>query len=123
MLFPMCSILFFFSSRRRHTRWPRDWSSDVCSSDLTLARENLDLSLAAVLQGTALHTEPRTTPAQLARFGDVMQQNSDAAVSRYRTIADEPDLPEYFVTSTTVELLGDPTIGSNHSNRTTSGKE
>src|SRR5439155_23400811 len=28
--------LFFFSSRRRHTRWPRDWSSDVCSSDLLL---------------------------------------------------------------------------------------
>src|SRR5690625_2944499 len=29
-------IFFFFSSRRRHTRWPRDWSSDVCSSDLLL---------------------------------------------------------------------------------------
>src|SRR5690625_5848036 len=28
------SLIFFFSSRRRHTRWPRDWSSDVCSSDL-----------------------------------------------------------------------------------------
>src|SRR5207253_7484424 len=28
-------LTFFFSSRRRHTRWPRDWSSDVCSSDLT----------------------------------------------------------------------------------------
>src|SRR5690625_7878098 len=27
-------FMFFFSSRRRHTRWPRDWSSDVCSSDL-----------------------------------------------------------------------------------------
>src|SRR5207253_3145011 len=27
-------LRFFFSSRRRHTRWPRDWSSDVCSSDL-----------------------------------------------------------------------------------------
>src|SRR5690625_4876315 len=27
---------FFFSSRRRHTRWPRDWSSDVCSSDLSV---------------------------------------------------------------------------------------
>src|SRR5207253_6126285 len=26
--------VFFFSSRRRHTSWPRDWSSDVCSSDL-----------------------------------------------------------------------------------------
>src|SRR5437870_10964894 len=37
--------LFFFSSRRRHTRWPRDWSSDVCSSDLerALARRNDDL--------------------------------------------------------------------------------
>src|SRR5207247_3568533 len=27
-------VLFFFSSRRRHTRSTRDWSSDVCSSDL-----------------------------------------------------------------------------------------
>src|SRR5699024_11438591 len=32
---PDCFIrLFFFSSRRRHTRSKRDWSSDVCSSDL-----------------------------------------------------------------------------------------
>src|SRR5215208_7757881 len=30
----MAECFFFFSSRRRHTRWPRDWSSDVCSSDL-----------------------------------------------------------------------------------------
>src|SRR5438132_4672829 len=28
-------VFFFFSSRRRHTRSLRDWSSDVCSSDLT----------------------------------------------------------------------------------------
>src|SRR5947209_16809362 len=28
-------MFFFFSSRRRHTRYWRDWSSDVCSSDLT----------------------------------------------------------------------------------------
>src|SRR2546429_4082819 len=28
------SLFFFFSSRRRHTRCSRDWSSDVCSSDL-----------------------------------------------------------------------------------------
>src|SRR5439155_15586700 len=39
-----CAVIlycyFFFSSRRRHTRWPRDWSSDVCSSDLpNLAEE------------------------------------------------------------------------------------
>src|SRR3712207_9175189 len=30
----MCYSVFFFSSRRRHTRYWRDWSSDVCSSDL-----------------------------------------------------------------------------------------
>src|SRR5690625_5348745 len=30
--------VFVFSSRRRHTRWPRDWSSDVCSSDLLEAQ-------------------------------------------------------------------------------------
>src|SRR5438876_587710 len=29
-------FFFFFSSRRRHTRWTGDWSSDVCSSDLTV---------------------------------------------------------------------------------------
>src|SRR5690625_7238255 len=28
-------MAFFFPSRTRHTRWPRDWSSDVCSSDLS----------------------------------------------------------------------------------------
>src|SRR5690606_4746362 len=32
-----CVRFFFFSSRRRHTRFSRDWSSDVCSSDLTVA--------------------------------------------------------------------------------------
>src|SRR5207253_6604453 len=46
------SSIFFFSSRRRHTRWPRDWSSDVCSSDL------LSLNVAnrrgGVLDGLAL---------------------------------------------------------------------
>src|SRR5687768_4508410 len=31
-------MVFFFSSRRRHTRCSRDWSSDVCSSDLELTK-------------------------------------------------------------------------------------
>src|SRR2546430_12151979 len=30
----VCCVRFFFSSRRRHTRFDCDWSSDVCSSDL-----------------------------------------------------------------------------------------
>src|SRR5690606_40222226 len=31
------AVFFFFSSRRRHTRFSRDWSSDVCSSDLVVS--------------------------------------------------------------------------------------
>src|SRR5207253_4845054 len=41
-------LFFFFSSRRRHTRWPRDWSSDVCSSDLR--RADGDRSGTSVLE-------------------------------------------------------------------------
>src|SRR5256885_11689682 len=39
-----CVFIFFFSSRRRHTRLQGDWSSDVCSSDLTAEAviKNLD---------------------------------------------------------------------------------
>src|SRR5262249_56593784 len=41
--------VFFFSSRRRHTRLVSDWSSDVCSSDLqhdALARRDLEVDVA-----------------------------------------------------------------------------
>src|SRR3989338_7587759 len=38
LLYQVAIIIFFFSSRRRHTRWIGDWSSDVCSSDLGLRR-------------------------------------------------------------------------------------
>src|SRR5215475_13255756 len=34
LVFRSFCVFFFFSSRRRHTRFSRDWSSDVCSSDL-----------------------------------------------------------------------------------------
>src|SRR6267142_5151099 len=40
-------IFFFFSSRRRHTRLPCDWSSDVCSSDLP--RDALPGTMAELL--------------------------------------------------------------------------
>src|SRR5207249_9323042 len=44
------SFFFFFSSRRRHTRSKRDWSSDVCSSDLPRAclLESIDVPPANV---------------------------------------------------------------------------
>src|SRR5207253_8212136 len=66
----------FFSSRRRHTRWPRDWSSDVCSSDLRLGLDEPrpaadrfhreaapELELAADLEGLAA---PRRREAHAA---------------------------------------------------------
>src|SRR5690606_40998608 len=48
------SCLFFFSSRRRHTRFSRDWSSDVCSSDLADAPQDFEHALAALATGGAL---------------------------------------------------------------------
>src|SRR5205809_7844161 len=48
----MCLFFFFFSSRRRHTRCSRDWSSDVCSSDLRL-EERHALLLAVATPGEA----------------------------------------------------------------------
>src|SRR3712207_6815658 len=42
-----CFIFFFFSSRRRHTRYWRDWSSDVCSSDLSVYIVHVTCGLAA----------------------------------------------------------------------------
>src|SRR5690606_39770951 len=54
-------FFFFFSSRRRHTRFSRDWSSDVCSSDL-------DGPLAAVtLLDELLAAEPEHADAHYLR--------------------------------------------------------
>src|SRR2546430_12736911 len=43
-------VIFFFSSRRRHTRFDCDWSSDVCSSDL----DNLLLAFSRLSEGAAM---------------------------------------------------------------------
>src|SRR5438445_6031005 len=51
--------LFFFSSRRRHTRYWRDWSSDVCSSDLTVARAVRGRGAAVGDPGQRLQREAR----------------------------------------------------------------
>src|SRR6266513_5068957 len=54
-------LIFFFSSRRRHTRSKRDWSSDVCSSDLR------DTAIIAVLTATGI----RLSELAGLRSGDV----------------------------------------------------
>src|SRR5207249_7270734 len=47
---------FFFSSRRRHTRSKRDWSSDVCSSDLEVAARSGKDGRTKVLRYTSLQS-------------------------------------------------------------------
>src|SRR6266567_7522244 len=62
----MCFFLFFFfSSRRRHTRFDCDWSSDVCSSDLTwivLRIFNVDFAASTALFSGVLTLIPLVGP-------------------------------------------------------------
>src|SRR5256885_11264688 len=51
--------VFFFSSRRRHTRLQGDWSSDVCSSDLPALLEWAEARNDAMPEGWSLSAEPR----------------------------------------------------------------
>src|SRR5205809_6354817 len=67
--------LFFFSSRRRHTSCSRDWSSDVCSSDLILL---LSAGILACQQG--LSTEPPLPPG--TRVGWYVTRSEERRVGK-----------------------------------------
>src|SRR5690625_8009162 len=70
-------MYFFFSSRRRHTRWPRDWSSDVCSSDLSRAAERCFLLSTA----SAARDLAEDAATLLRNKGGVLPLEEGAAVS------------------------------------------
>src|SRR2546426_1282587 len=55
--------IFFFSSRRRHTRLQGDWSSDVCSSDLIPAHAGAYFELSLRHFQRALELDPKYAPA------------------------------------------------------------
>src|SRR5256886_15049214 len=69
----VCSSFFFFSSRRRHTRFDCDWSSDVCSSDLSAAAVTARTWGLAYLQANQL-------PQAEAEFEKVVKLAPDQAV-------------------------------------------
>ena len=83
----------------------------------SLARENVELTLAASLEATVLNRGPRQTVAELAAWGDCMQLLSDSSFKRYRALIEQPDLPAYFYASTPVEQLGNLFLGSRPSRR------
>src|SRR5207249_9577115 len=63
-------FFFFFSSRRRHTRSKRDWSSDVCSSDLITSGKK---AIAAISVATVLSSPPDI--AAMAFFPEVISRS------------------------------------------------
>jgi phosphoenolpyruvate carboxylase len=82
-----------------------------------LARENVELTLAASLEATILNRGPRQSPDDLAQWNECMNLISDSSFVRYRTLIDHPDLPDYFYASTPVEQLGNLFLGSRPSRR------
>ncbi len=82
-----------------------------------LARENVELTLAAALEATVLNRKPRQSAQALQSWNDCMDHVSQNAFISYRKLVDHPDLPRYFYESTPVEQLGNLFLGSRPSRR------
>jgi phosphoenolpyruvate carboxylase len=83
----------------------------------SLARENIELMLAASLEATVLNRAPRQSQESLDKWNACMELISESSFTRYRSLIDHPDLPAYFYASTPVEQLGEMMLGSRPSRR------
>ncbi len=87
-----------------------------------LARNHLEILLAAVLEATLLHQTSRVSPEMLARWDEAMDVVSSAAHTAYRGFVDLPGLSEFFSAATPVDELGWLNVGSRPMRRPGSGK-
>src|SRR5256885_9832477 len=78
MTHAVVDIIFFFSSRRRHTRLQGDWSSDVCSSDLLRDEHDPDWQVAMVRVTSKVRGAEKgaVIPVVFAASRDIMWFNS-----------------------------------------------
>ena len=82
-----------------------------------LARENVELTLAAALEATVLNRGPRQASENLKQWNECMELLSENSFQRYRNLVSHQDLPAYFYASTPTEQLGDMFLGSRPSRR------
>ncbi len=82
-----------------------------------LAKENLELTLAAALEATVLNRKPRQSSHDLNTWNECMDLISEHAYLAYRALVEQPELPAYFYSSTPVEQLGNMFLGSRPSRR------
>src|SRR6266511_4755701 len=80
--------LFFFSSRRRHTIFSRDWSSDVCSSDLDVGGERPLAQLRGFLGDPLAQLLERARPSGAVRIqlGDEVLHDVDRVLKRLNLV-------------------------------------
>jgi phosphoenolpyruvate carboxylase len=87
----------------------------------SLARENLELTLAAAVEASVLRRRPERSDEELGRWAAAMDVVSDAAYGRYLALMDHPDLPDYYFASCPVELLSELYLGSRPARRPDAG--
>ena len=88
----------------------------------SLARRNLELTVAATLRASVLHRTSRQSDEVLARWDETMTTVSDSAFASYRSLIDSDDLIPYFTATTPVNELGQMNIGSRPARRPGSGE-